>query len=39
MLFLYPYRILRYMICAVLAAVLIYLFMKNRELFMKRKQQ
>ena len=39
MLFLYPYRILRYMICAVLAVVLGYLFMKNRELFMKRKQQ
>ena len=39
MLFLYPYRILRYMIGVVLAAVLFYLFMKNRELFMKRKQQ
>lgn len=37
MLTLYPYRILRYIICLVLAVILIVLFRRNKDLFMKRR--
>lgn len=37
MLFLYPYRILRYLVCAAAVAVFAVLFKKNRHLFRKTK--
>ena len=36
-LFLYPYRLLRYVICAVLAVIVYVLFTKNKEMLLKRK--